>query len=216
MSCVLIDVLKILGRGGQYYHDNKQILIDLLRELRPGATFLRRAARTTATIAMPGMALMFDVRPDWIRRIVFVAPKLDVIQSNGGTRQDDRASQRDMVKRPIRSYRGLDVRYTNCSSIFSTYKSEVQDGQRYVYGLTYVKKGADGRDVSALRGDAGVVVKPRQFPTSTLPAHWPMTWLRGDYTFPKVLPAPTPDREHMPLQRNLDSIFRFLIGTERG
>lgn len=180
---VLVDVITLLAGGHGMYHDNRQILIDLLEVLNPGETILGRAVRTMSDVFLP-----HGWRPGWITKIAFVAPKLDLVAPEDRDKMIDLV--RRLTERQARDRDGLTPAYLNCSAVVSTDVLPGVGEPRYL-----VERSG----------------QQQKFRVPSLPADWPAQWPPLAYQFPRVHPAIPPLRDCPPEQVNLDRLFDFVM-----
>ncbi len=195
---VLVDVTMLLRGGVGMYNDNRQLLLDLLDVLSPGQSLLGELL-SRVEILIPR-----TIRPSWIRKIAFVATKLDQVH------QDDQdnmtALLRAMIERPVRNHDGLSPLFSNCSAVVSTEKFPSTDRQRWLLGLPVYDAAGNKRRLT--REDRA---KLEKFVVSPLPSDWPANWAEGEYSFPDVYPRIPPRKDCPPDQLNLNRILDFVM-----
>ena len=191
---VLVDVTAILAAGVGMYNDNRQILQDLFQVLDPGESPLEVAGRMLAKVFLP-----HDLRPGWINRVAFVAPKLDLVHP------DDRDRMQHLLKRFVGNLAdnrdGLSAKFFNCAAVVSTKPLAKGPGERKLVGVPY--RGEDGK-----RMPPG---EEKSFSVSALPDDWPAKWFAGGYTFADVYPSIPTRKDFAPDQINLDRLLDFVL-----
>lgn len=192
---VLIDVTMLLAGGVGMYDDNKLILRDLLDVLSPGEhPVFGPIARGLSKVFLP-----HQLRPNWITRLAFAAPKLDLVHPV------DRDRMLALMKRMVEKYAdnrdGLKYEFFNCSSVMSTKVLPVENGKRHLVGIPL--RDADGRKLPP---------GPEQrFEVSALPDDWPTNWSAGAFAFPEVYPQMPMRKDYPPEQVNLEKLASFVI-----
>lgn len=192
---VLIDVTMLLAGGVGMYDDNKLILRDLLDVLSPGEhPVFGPIARGLSKVFLP-----HQLRPGWITRLAFAAPKMDLVHPT------DRDRMLGLMKRMVERYAdnrdGLRYEFFNVSSIVSTKVLPVEGGRRHLVGIPL--RDAEGRKLPP---------GPEQrFTVSALPDDWPIEWPAGRYTFPEVYPLMPVRKDYPPEQVNVDKLASFVI-----
>lgn len=190
---VLVDVPMVLAAGVGMYDDNRQILRDLFNVLDPGESSFERVGRHLAKVFLP-----HDLRPGWITRVAFVAPKADLVHPADRDRLE--GLLRRMVGKLAENRDGLKYRYFNAAAVVSTKVLPYETGRMFV-GIPY--RDADGRRLPP---------GPEQrFTVSELPDDWPRDWSAGQFTFPEVYPAIPTRKDCPPEQVNLDRVFDFVL-----
>ncbi len=192
---VLIDITMLLAGGVGMYDDNKLILRDLLDVLAPGEhPVFGPIARGLSKLFLP-----HQIRPGWITRLAFVAPKLDLVHPTDRDRM--LALMRRMVEKYADNRDGLKYEFFNVSSIVSTKVLPVEDGKRYLVGVP-------------LRDSEGRKLPPgpeQRFTASALPDDWPTAWEPGRFAFPEVYPQMPVRKDYPPEQVNVDKLGSFVI-----
>ena len=192
---VLIDVTMLLAGGVGMYDDNKLILRDLLDVLSPGENpVFGPIARGLSKVFLP-----HDLRPGWITRLAFAAPKLDLVHPT------DRDRMLSLMRRMVEKYAdnrdGLRYEFFNLSAIVSTRVLPAEGGKRVLVGVP-------------LRDGEGRKLPPgpeQRFAVSQLPDDWPLAWQPGQYTFPEVYPLMPVRKDYPPEQVNVDRLASFVI-----
>lgn len=192
---VLIDVTMLLAGGVGMYDDNKLILRDLLDVLAPGEhPVFGPIARGLSKVFLP-----HQLRPGWITRVAFAAPKMDLVHPS------DRDRMLSLMRRMVEKYAdnrdGLKYQFFNLSSIVSTKVLPAEDGKRFMVGVP-------------LRDSEGHKLPPgpeQRFAVSELPDDWPMAWQPGRYVFPEVYPHMPMRKDYPPEQVNVDKLASFVI-----
>jgi predicted YcjX-like family ATPase len=191
---VLVDVTMLLAGGVGMYDDNRQILRDLFHVLDPGETGVQKLGRNLAKVFLP-----HDLRPGWINRVAFVAPKLDLVHPTDRDRM--LRLLKSMVGKLAENRDGLKYEFFNCAAVVSTKLLPGNLGERKMVGVPY-------------RNDAGKKIPPGEahaFAVSELPDDWPVNWRPGDYAYPEVYPAMPARKDCPPEQINLDKVFDFVL-----
>jgi len=191
---VLVDILTILAAGVGMYDDNWQMLRDLFEVLNPGENFLMRVGRELSKLLLP-----HQLRPGWITRVAFVAPKMDLVHPEDRDRLE-RLLQK-MVGKLATDRTGLRYRFFNCAAVVSTVALPIEENRRFLKGIPY-------RDLKGKKIPPG---EPQKFTVSGLPEDWPREWHAGDYFFPEVYPVIPARKSCPPDQLNLDRIFDFVL-----
>lgn len=192
---VLIDVTMLLAGGVGMYDDNKLILRDLLDVLAPGEhPVFGPLARGFSKVFLP-----HQLRPNWITRLAFAAPKMDLVHPA------DRDRMLALMKRMVEKYAdnrdGLKYQFFNCSSVVSTKVLPVENGKRMLVGVP-------------LRDGEGRKLPPgpeRRFEVSALPDDWPTNWRPGEFAFPEVYPQMPTRKDYPPEQVNVEKLASFVI-----
>lgn len=190
---VLVDVTMLLAGGVGMYDDTRQILRDLFRVLDPGETVLGTVGRHLAKVFLP-----HELRPGWITRVAFVAPKLDLVHPA------DRDRMLTLLKRLgaklAEHPEGLRTEFFNCSAVVSTKPLPGEANGRSLVGVPL--RAADGRKIPP---------GPEQrFTPSAVPDDWPLSWGPGEYAFPEVYPQVPMRKDCPPEQINLDRVLNFV------
>lgn len=190
---IMVDVAMLLAGGVGMYDDNRQMIHDLFQVLDPGETVWEAGYRQVAKLILP-----MELRPGWITRAAFVAPKLDLVHP------DDRDRMltllRRMAGRAAADRDGLAAEFFNCSAVVSA-RPLPGDGRALV-GVPL--RDADGRKLPP---------GPEQrFAPSRLPDDWPLAWEAGEYMFPEVYPQVPRRKDAPPEQINLDRVLTFALG----
>ncbi|HXD88472.1 MAG TPA: YcjX family protein, partial [Urbifossiella sp.] len=192
---VLIDVSMLLAGGVGMYDDNKLILRDLLDVLAPGEhPLFGPIARGLSKVFLP-----HQLRPNWITRLAFAAPKMDLVHPT------DRDRMLGLMKRMVEKYAdnrdGLKYEFFNLSSVVSTQVLPVESGKRMLVGVP-------------LRDGDGKKLPPgpeQRFEVSALPDDWPTEWRPGQFAFPEVYPRMPMRKDYPPEQVNVDKLATFVI-----
>jgi uncharacterized protein len=191
---VLVDVTMLLAGGVGMYDDNRQILRDLFHVLDPGETGLQTLGRNLAKVFLP-----HDLRPGWIHRVAFVAPKLDLVHPTDRDRM--LRLLKGLVGKLAENRDGLKNEFFNCAAVVSTKLLPGAEGDRKMVGVPY-------------RNDAGRKIppgEPHAFAVSPLPDDWPVNWTAGSFAYPEVYPAMPARKDCPPEQINLDKVFDFVL-----
>ncbi|MDB5309653.1 MAG: hypothetical protein JWO38_3855 [Gemmataceae bacterium] len=192
---VLIDVTMLLAGGVGMYDDNKQILHDLLDVLSPGEhPVFGPLARGLSKVFLP-----HQLRPGWITKLAFAAPKMDLVHPTDRDRM--LALTRRMVEKYADNRDGLRYEFFNLASVVSTKVLPAESGRRYLVGVPM--RDAEGRKLPP---------GPEQrFEVSPLPDDWPTDWKSGQYAFPEVYPQMPMRKDYPPEQVNVDKLASFVI-----
>jgi predicted YcjX-like family ATPase len=190
---VLVDVLMLLAGGVGMYDDNRQVIVDLLRVLKPGGAFHDQLIRALTAV------LPHQWRPGGISRIAFVAPKMDQVWP--ADRDHMISLLKHMVDRTARDFHNVVHECFNCSAVKSTEVLPTDDGDRWLQGVPLW-------DASAKKLPHGPVQK---FRVHALPSDWPRAWKPGEYSFPDVYPLIPERRDYPPDHVRLDEILRFVM-----
>ena len=191
---VIVDVMMLLAGGVGMYDDNRQILRDLFAVLDPGETAVQTVGRHLAKAFLP-----HGLRPGWINRVAFVAPKLDLVHPT----DRDRMTRllRRMVGNLADNRDGLKAEYFNAAAVVSTKLLPGESGERLLVGVPY--RGADGRKIPP---------GPEQrFRVSELPDDWPASWSTGQFQYPEVYPTIPMRKDCPPDQLNVDKVLEFVL-----
>ena len=191
---VLVDVPSLLASGVGMYDDNRQILQDLFQVLDPGENLIEAVGRNLADLLLP-----HDWRPGGIRRVAFVAPKLDMVHPLD--RDKVLTLLRRMVTKLAEQQQGLEAGYFNCSGVLSTRPLSAESADRWLVGIPY--RNAEGKKIPP--------GAEQRFQVSVVPEDWPLNWSVGDYVFPDVYPIVPARKDFPPEQINLDRIFNFVV-----
>lgn len=191
---VLVDVTMLLAGGVGMYDDNRQIVRDLFEVLRPGESAVQSLGRNLSYLLLPR-----QLRPAWVNRVAFVAPKLDLVHPT----DRDRVSHllKRMVGKLAADRDGLKAGYFNASAAVSTRVMPLTGEERWLVGVPY--RGADGARIH--RGDE------RRFAVSAVPEDWPADWPAGKFAFPEVYPTVPPRKDCPPQQINMEKVFDFVV-----
>ncbi len=192
---VLIDVTMLLAGGVGMYDDNKLILRDLLDVLSPGEhPVFGPLARGFSKVFLP-----HQLRPNWITRLAFAAPKMDLVHPADRDRM--LALMRRMVEKYADNRDGLKYEFFNLSSVVSTKVLPMDNGKRLLVGIP-------------LRDGEGKKLPPgpeQRFEVSPLPDDWPTNWKPGQFAFPEVYPQMPTRKDYPPEQVNVDKLATFVI-----
>jgi predicted YcjX-like family ATPase len=190
---VLVDVTMLLAGGVGMYDDTRQILRDLFHVLDPGENVLGTVGRHLAKVLLP-----HELRPGWITRVAFVAPKLDLVHPTDRDRM--LTLLRRMAGKLAENRDGLNAEFFNCSAVVSTKPLPGGESERALVGVPL--RGPDGRKIPP---------GPEQrFTPSGLPDDWPLAWGPGVYAFPEVYPQVPMRKDCPPEQINLDKVLDYV------
>lgn len=191
---LLVDVTMLLAGGVGMYDDNRQIVRDLFEVLRPGESPLQTLGRNLSYLLLPR-----QLRPAWVNRVAFVAPKIDLVHPT------DRDRVLHLLKRMIGKLAddrdGLRAGFFNAAAVVSTKVLPVNGTERHLIGVPY--RGADGRRIAP--------GAEQRFRVSAVPDDWPADWRPGAFSFPEVYPTVPPRKDCPPEQINLEKVFDFVV-----
>ena len=190
---VLVDVPTLLAAGVGMYDDNRQILTELFRVLDPGENMAEMIGRHLAKVFLP-----HELRPGWITRVAFVAPKLDLIHP--ADRDRVMGLLRRMVGKLAENRDGLNSEYFNCAAVVSTRVLPGGEGERTLVGIPF--RDAQGKKIPP-GAEQRIVV-------SAIPDDWPRDWGPGQFSFPEVYPFVPTRKDCPPEQINLDRVLDFV------
>jgi len=190
---VMVDVTTLLAAGVGMYDDNRQILRDLFHVLDPGENVAEMVGRHLAKVFLP-----HELRPGWITRVAFVAPKLDLVHPT------DRDRVLGLLKRMVgklaENRDGLKYQFFNCAAVVST-KQLPTDGGRSLVGVPY--RNAEGKRIPP--------GEEQRFTLSAVPDDWPLNWGPGQFVFPEVYPLVPARKDCPPDQVGLDRVLDFVL-----
>ncbi len=191
---VLVDVTTLLAGGPGMYNDNRQIIRDLFEVLRPGENTFQKIGRKLSYLLLP-----HQLRPAWVNRVAFVAPKLDIVHPV------DRDRVLFLLKRMVGKlagdHDGLKAGFFSCSAGVSTKVMPLTDDERWMVGIP-------ARDADRNRIARGA---EQRFRVSAVPDDWPTDWPTGKFSFPEVYPTMPPRLDCPPEQINLEKVFDFVV-----
>lgn len=190
---ILVDVLQLLATDTATRDDYQELLRDMLRALDPKENMLHKGLRKVSEAILP-----HQLRPSWISRIAFVAPKADLVHPEDRNRL--KHLLRTMVERDARDLDGITCEYFNVAAVRATEKVPGGDSRRLLMGSTMLD--AAGRLI-----DPG---ERQKYMVSALPDEWQHHWRAGDYVFPSVYPQIPPRKDCAPDHIGLDEVFNFL------
>jgi len=191
---VMVDVTTLLAAGVGMYDDNRQIMHDLFQVLDPGERVAQTIGRHLAKVFLPRA-----MRPGWINRVAFVAPKLDLVHPKDRDRMLGLLKR--MVGRLAENRDGLKHEYFNVAAVVSTKMIPGPDSTHLMAGIPY-------RDATGRKIPPGV---EQRFTVGNLPDDWPLNWSPGQYVFPEVYPAVPARKDCPPEQVNLDRVLNFIL-----
>ena len=192
---VLVDVMMLLAGGVGMYDDNRQILHDLFQVLDPGESAIQTVGRHLAKALLP-----HQMRPGWINRVAFVAPKLDLVHPSDRDRMVRLLKQ--LVGKLADNRDGLKANYFNAAATVSTRMLPTGSDERAMIGMPY--RGADGRKIPP--------GAEQRFRVPELPESWPASWQPGMFQYPEVYPTIPMRKDAPPEQINLDKVLEFILG----
>jgi predicted YcjX-like family ATPase len=191
---VMVDVPTLLAAGVGMYDDNRQILRDLFQVLDPGENVAEMVGRHLAKVFLP-----HQLRPGWITRVAFVAPKLDLVHPVDRDRVLGLLKR--MVGRLAENRDGLKHQFFNCAAVVSTKQIPGGEKDRALVGIPY--RTADGKKIPP---------GPEQrFTVSAVPDDWPLNWGPGQYVFPEVYPFVPARKDCPPDQIGLDRVLDYVL-----
>jgi predicted YcjX-like family ATPase len=185
--------MRILASDTGTHDDYQELLRDMLRALDPRDNLLNKGIRFATELLLP-----HDLRPGWISRIAFVAPKADLIHPEDRNRL--KHLLRQMVERDARDCDGIKFDFFNVAAVRATEPVPGGELRRLLTGSTMLD--AEGRPI-----DPG---ERQKFFVSALPDDWPRQWHVGQYVFPSVYPEIPARRGCPPEQIGMDLAFNFL------
>ena len=192
---VIVDVMMLLAGGVGMYDDNRRILHDLFQVLDPGESALQTVGRHLAKALLP-----HQLRPGWINRVAFVAPKLDLVHPHDRDRMV--RLLRQIVGKLADNRDGLRAKYFNVAATVSTRMLPTGTDERALIGVPY--RGSDGKKIAP--------GAERRFRVSELPESWPTSWQPGVFQYPEVYPSVPERKDASPEQINLDKVLDFVSG----
>ncbi len=192
---VLVDVLQLLSTDTATRDDYQELLRDMLRAIDPQENIFHKSIRKVSEVLLP-----WQMRPSWISRIAFVAPKADLVHPEDRNRL--KHLLRTMIERDARDLDGIKFEYFNVAAVRATEAVPGSETQRLLMGSTMLD--ADGKMI-----DPGARQK---YMVSALPDEWQHHWKVGDYVFPSVYPQIPPRRDCAPDHIGLDEVFNFICG----
>ncbi len=191
---VLVDVTMLLAGGVGMYDDNRQIVRDLFEVLHPGESTFQAVGRNLSYLLLPR-----QLRPAWVNRVAFVAPKVDLVHPT------DRDRVLHLLKRMVGKLAddrdGLRAGFFNCSAVVSAKVLPLTGDERHLIGVPY--RGPDGRRIAP--------GAEQRFRVSAVPDDWPADWPAGRFSFPEVYPTVPPRKDCPPEQINLEKVFDFVV-----
>jgi predicted YcjX-like family ATPase len=190
---VLVDVLQLLATDTATRDDYQELLRDMLRALDPKENLFLKGLRNATEVLLP-----HGMRPSWISRIAFVAPKADLVHPEDRNRL--KHLLRTLVERDARDLDGIKHEFFNVSAVRATEAVPGGEGKRVLMGSTMLD--AEGKML-----DPG---SRQKFMVSPLPDEWQHHWRVGDYVFPLVYPQIPPRRDCAPDHIGLDEVFNFI------
>ena len=192
---ILVDVLQLLSTDTATRDDYQELLRDMLRALDPQENMFFKSVRKVSEVLLP-----HQMRPTWISRIAFVAPKADLVHPEDRNRF--KHLLRTMVERDARDLDGIKHEYFNVAAVRATEAVPGGEAKRLLMGSTMLN--AQGQAIEP--GDR------QKYMVSALPDEWQHHWKVGDYVFPSVYPQIPPRRDCAPDHIGLDEVFNFICG----
>ncbi len=190
---ILVDVLQLLATDTATRDDYQELLRDMLRALDPKESLFLKGVRNATEVLLP-----HGMRPSWISRIAFVAPKADLVHPEDRNRL--KHLLRTLVERDARDLDGIKHDFFNVSAVRATEAVPGGEAKRLLMGSTMLD--AEGKML-----DPG---SRQKYMVSALPDEWQHHWRVGDYVFPSVYPQIPPRRDCAPDHVGLDEVFNFL------
>lgn len=192
---VMVDVLEILAAGHQMYGDVHQLLADLFTTLRLKNHPLKQLGDALSTVLLPHF-----LRPAWVKRVAFVAPKAD--RAHPRDRMNLGRLLNEMTKRFVGDLEsdGITCQSFRVASVVSTEAHPAPGDDRQMRGSTLY----DARGNRLPPGESQV------FSVSKVPEAWPRDWREGEFNFPEVYPDIPPLLTAVPRQEGLAELFDFL------
>jgi predicted YcjX-like family ATPase len=192
---ILVDILQLLATDTATRDDYQELLRDMLRALDPKENLLYAGLRKVSEALLP-----HQVRPSWISRIAFVAPKADLVHPEDRNRL--KHLLRTMVERDARDLDGIKCDYFNVAAVRATESAPGGEARRLLMGSTML-------DAAGHAIDPG---ERQKYMVSPLPDEWLHHWRPGDFVFPSVYPQIPPRKDCAPDHVGLDEVFNFLCG----
>ena len=190
---ILVDVLQLLATDTPTRDDYQELLRDMLRSLNPKENVLFKGLRKVSEAVLP-----HQIRPSWISRIAFVAPKADLVHPEDRNRL--KHLLRTMVERDARDLDGIKCGFFNVAAVRGTEAVPGGEAKRLMMGSTML-------DAAAHMIDPG---ERQKYAVSPLPDEWPHNWRVGNFVFPSVYPQIPPRRDCAPEHIGMDEVFNFL------
>lgn len=172
---VLVDIPSLLVGGVERYNDNSQIIRDLFDVIG---------------------RKKFKFWPSSLKRIAFVATKIDLVLSNDSKEKRLIPLLEEMNSQAVGLLPdGIKVEWFECSACWSTADGE---SENTLSGVLWDDKKNPGKEF-------------QQFDVSPLPATWPGHWSYGEYLFPEVYPEIPSNRQKPPEHQGLSEVFDFAV-----
>ncbi len=179
---VLVDIRSLLLGGVDRYNDNRQVLQALFENMQDHSSIRR----------------LFRKLKFWspaVQRVAFVATKADLVRKDDLDKGRMKSLLHSMTRRVKELCPKADVRWFDCSSCVSTFRTDKMDDDKL--------GGVPVHDNNPNRSDM-------EFFVSSLPEDWPDDWDPDCYQFPDVAPRLPRNRQRPPRHRNLDAVFDFV------
>jgi uncharacterized protein len=192
---VMVDVLEILAAGHGMYNDIHALLKDLFQTLRLDNNPLKRTLGTLSDVFLPHF-----MRPAWVKRVAFVAPKADRAHPR------DRMNIGRLLHELTRKFAddldgdGITCQTFRVASVVSTEMHTTPTNERKLLGSTLYD--AQGKRLAP--GEKHV------FSVSPVPENWPKEWKQGEFVYPEVYPDIPARMAAVPMQEGLAEVFDFL------
>jgi predicted YcjX-like family ATPase len=192
---VMVDVLEILAAGHQMYGDVHQLLRDLFSTLRLNNHPLKQLGDAISTMFLPHF-----IRPAWVKRVAFVAPKAD--RAHPRDRMNFGRLLTEMNRKFIEDLEadGINCKSFRVASVVSTEEHRTVGEERQLRGSTLY-------DAQGNRLPPG---EKQVFSVSRVPESWPRDWREGEFNYPEVYPDIPPLLTAVPQQEGLAELFDFL------
>ncbi len=191
---ILVDVLEILAGGTEIYNSWYRLLEDLFHTLHLRNSTLDRA--------WSGLTHLFPrpLRPVWIKRVAFVATKIDRCHPLDRGHIDRLLQQMTKKYQLMLQKDGITVKTFSVAAVMGTQTDPNRPNERILIG--------------SLRYDPLGNLLPaneKQFyPVSEVPANWPHRWQGDGFSFPDVYPEIPPRLSAPPNQIGLNELFDFI------
>lgn len=189
----LVDIPAILSHGSGMLHDCCEIINYFVAAASPGSNWFSNVARDGAGLLLPA-----NLRPGGIRKMCFVASKMDLMSADD--EENAVALLKEMTFATVNAL-PVEVRYVACSAVVSTRPQATHNGQ-WLIGNPIKDKDGRGREPSE---------EEVEFQCSSVPAKWPSPFPPGRYSFPAVYPRFPEPAFQPPRQKRLDEVFKYLI-----
>lgn len=170
---ILVDIPSLFLGGVQMYKDNCQIISDLFN---------------------PIGKKKFKIFSSSLKRIAFVATKVDLISTNDFHKEALKFLLQQMTEEVIRLLSDdVKIEWFQCSACWSTRPGKSEN----------TLKGVPWKD--------NPNKEEKEFPVTLLPEDWPSHWYPWEYQFPDVYPDAPSNVLTPPKHKGLDRIFDFAV-----